>query len=480
MKRMLFLSVVLVLVFGLAGCVTTDHLTKYDHSGTYVSEERGAVEVAEVGEILAMSLFEESVLMIGPDEVLLFFDAEYDSEDLVAFEKDPETAGSYTYREDGEALAGIEVEREGAVVTIRGRNAGEEASEDLFFLTLKPEEIVMEMEGEAIVFKRELTTAELDAVVILKLLAAREGASDALAQRQPEKQESLEQVYQQITASIFALAGPHPAVLPEGRSYFLGEYSCAQGRAGSVLVLHRSGGDLTVVNLHGPPISERNPQPVGLFRTVGTYNPTSNRFTEVPDAWLVLQAPGWIMSGRDGLYSSKTGRIEGAVPIGVTWANGEPLCTTFRHSRIARTREMTELEEEAFRPPLTLAGAPMALPEGETRWVGRFLCGGITYDLSLNLLHEEGGRLSGTFHFEDTGQNSLDGSFLVAGTHNPETGRLSLGPRGWIGGLPPKEQQRMYYIDGHHLKSPGRLLVRIITDSGPCVEEGAVTLKPLQ
>jgi hypothetical protein len=37
----------------------------------------------------------------------------------------------------------------------------------------------------------------------------------------------------------------------------------------------------------------------------------------------------------------------------------------------------------------------------------------------------------------------------------------------------------MYYVDGHHLLSPDRLQVRIITDSGPCSGDEVFTLMPL-
>ncbi len=125
--------------------------------------------------------------------------------------------------------------------------------------------------------------------------------NEAALQLQKNAELFEESIYTEITKDVSFLPGSHPGVLPEGRSVYFGEYTCAQGLAGSITVMHRSGGDLTLVKLNGSPLSERNPQPVGHFRAVGTYNPLSNRYTIVPDAWISPPTLGWIMAGSTGV-----------------------------------------------------------------------------------------------------------------------------------------------------------------------------------
>jgi ankyrin repeat protein len=314
--------------------------------------------------------------------------------------------------------------------------------------------------------------------LVLKYTRIVELINQAAAQLQKDSAMLKEHLYDKITRDLTLLPGPHPEVLPEGRSVFYGEYTCAQGLAGSVTIMHRSGGDLTIVNLNGSPISVKNIQPVGHFRAVGTYNPKSNLYTEVPDTWLSPSTPGWIMAGRNGVYDSNTGRLSGTVPIGATWTDGSPLCTTFKHSRIARSQSTDILEREPFKPPMTLTGSPIALLNGTSQWSGTFTFHGIRFALTLELHHTEGGRLAGTFYFRKSGQDGTEASFLMAGTHNPDTGRFSLGPKGWVTNTQTGRQ--MFFVDGHHLRDPNRLSIRIIAGSGNSSDEEIVVLNPLE
>ncbi|MBA7643549.1 hypothetical protein ES703_51280 [subsurface metagenome] len=92
-----------------------------------------------------------------------------------------------------------------------------------------------------------------------------ESAEATAVQWLPDQQKAIERLYKEIIQDLSPLSGPHPRALPEGRSVFFGEYTCAQGLAGSIVVVYRSGGDLTLINLHGAPVSKKNPQPVGHF-----------------------------------------------------------------------------------------------------------------------------------------------------------------------------------------------------------------------
>ena len=305
---------------------------------------------------------------------------------------------------------------------------------------------------------------------IAELLLAASGES------QQERDESHQQIYSDITEALVFSSGPYPDHLPEGQTIFYGEYSCAQGLAGSVVVLNQSGGDVTLINLHGPPVSSANPQPVGYFRTVGTYNPDSNRFTGIPDEWIVLQSPGWIMSGRDGVYDPETGRLDGRVLIGATWADGRPLCSTFSHRRIEAPESMRALLDQPARPPSTLIGIPRSLPVSLSRWTGDFQCEGICYGMELTLEHSDGGRLDGTLRLSREDGDRLSAVTQLIGTHNPDSGRLTLGPTAWVGGTPPAGYHRMYHLDGHFHEPPDGLVVRIVSDSGPCADSALVRL----
>ena len=131
------------------------------------------------------------------------------------------------------------------------------------------------------------------------------------------------------------MPGPYPDTIPEGVSVYYGEYTCAQGLAGSVTVVFRSGGDITSIKLNGGPRSLGAIGSVGHHRAVGTYNERTNRFTEVPDERLVPK-PGWVMAGRDGVYVAASGQLEGALVVnGVTAAPRG----TFVHGRITQARQ---------------------------------------------------------------------------------------------------------------------------------------------
>ena len=60
----------------------------------------------------------------------------------------------------------------------------------------------------------------------------------------------------------------------------------------------------------------------------------------------------------------------------------------------------------------------------------------------------------------------------MIGTHNPDTGRFSLGPNGWETDIQTGRQ--MFFVDGHHLRDPNRLSIRIITGSGNSSDEEIV------
>ncbi len=304
--------------------------------------------------------------------------------------------------------------------------------------------------------------------------------NEAAVQLQKDKKQPEEKLYSEITGNITLFPGPHSDMLPEGLSVFFGEYSCAQGVAGTITVMHRSGGDLTSVKLNGSPLSEDNPQPVGHQRKVGTYNPQSNRYTTVPDVWLSPPTPGWIMGGGVGVYDGKTGQLTGTSLIGATWADGSPVCKTYRQSRISPTKYTDIPGEEPFRLPPTLTGIPISLPSGVTHWTGEFACLGTTFTLTLELHHGEGGLLSGKFSYRESDTESSEATFLIRGTHNPDTGRLSMGPDGWGNSIPADGWRQMYFIDGHHLSSPFRLSVRIITGNGTCTDGEIVVLRPVQ
>ncbi len=293
---------------------------------------------------------------------------------------------------------------------------------------------------------------------------------------QQQKREAYEQLYLRTTREPVFLAGPFPAHLAEGGTEFYGEYTCGQGLAGSIMVLNLTGGDLTIVNLHGPPVSTSNPQPVGYFRTVGTYNPVSNQFTVVPDEWIVLQSAGWVMTGRDGVYDPVTGHLEGREVVGSTWTDGTPVCTTFEHRRIELPQDARVLLDRPVEPPSTLIGIPCCLPRGRSVWTGNFTCEGTDFGLRLSLDHGEGGVLNGMVTLEDRSRGRGPAAFQLVGTHNPETGRLTLGPTEWIGKKPPKGYRNMYFLDGHSQKAPDGLVMRVITGMGPCILGATVRL----
>ncbi len=180
------------------------------------------------------------------------------------------------------------------------------------------------------------------------------------------------------------------------------------------------------------------------------------------------------------MYNESTGQLTGFKLIEATWADGSPLCTTFIHSRIVKTEYSDVLEREPFKPPSTLIGIPMALPTDISLWTGKFSCQWTIFDMILELNNDQGRRLSGKFSYRKSDMSDSAVSFFLTGTHNPNTGRLSMGPDGWANIISPEEWRQMYFIDGHHLSSPRRLSVRIITGNGPCVDGEIVILRPLQ
>ena len=303
-------------------------------------------------------------------------------------------------------------------------------------------------------------------------------AQSAPIPRQLDSQESIDLLYSQIMDQLEFIPGPHPDVLPEGVSIYFGEYICAQGLAGSVSVVYRSGGDITVIKLNGPPLSVKRSGSVGHHRAVGTYNPATNRFTEVPDERLVPK-PGWVMGGRDGTYSGVTGQLIGSVRTAETFYTGKPLCKDFQLFRIAPNSGTTVLEEYGFKPPSTLGETAVTLPSGITKWSGKFFCTGNAYDMTLEILHEGEGTLSATFIYRESGTDRPQYAFLMSGTHNTDSGRFSLDPIGWIDEHPPSGSWHMYFVDGHHLRLPNRLLIRIITGTGPCYWDETVSLSPV-
>ena len=217
-----------------------------------------------------------------------------------------------------------------------------------------------------------------------------------------------------------------------------------------------------------------NPQPVGYFTTVGTYNPDGNRFTTIPDEWIVQQSPGWIMAGRHGVYEPGTGRLQGRQLVSATWADGSPVCTEFGHRQIAISGR--PLLKRQAKPPPTLVGTPRSLPSSRTSWHGSFACDGSRYRMQLTIDQRDGGRLAGSLGLTSQNGDGASATVLLVGTHNPGTGRLTLGPTRWANGGPPSRRFPMYFVDGHFHDEPYGLVVRIVTGSGPCEDAALVRL----
>jgi hypothetical protein len=312
-----------------------------------------------------------------------------------------------------------------------------------------------------------LSTGEWE---IVQLLIA------AAAENQKRRGEPHQQIYDKVTSSLVFSDKPPSDHLRQGKSMYYSEYSCAQGAAGSLVVLILAGGDLTLIHLHGPPISVENPQPVGLFRSVGTYNSTNNRFITIPDEWIALQSPGWIMGGRDGVYDPATGRLEGQDLLSFAWPDGSPVCKTFSYREIEIPDVALPLLEYKPETAPTLVGVPCAFPLSESVWSGSFACGGTEYELTLTIVHHDTGRLTGTFAFRRKDSTDSVVAFRMVGTHNPATGRLTLGPTSWVGVTPPAGYHDMYYVDGHYHQPPDGLVVRIVAGSGPCEGEALVQM----